>query len=191
MNKDLQLVVKWTIGMYSGGLLIALPLFMGYEYPMPISYEWLKTIHIFGVILFMGNIITGPLWIAHAMRSKNNAVVCNAIKALCWADVFFTIPGVVLTLISGLILASSFGDYYTVSWIITALILLGISSIPAIPTLRYQYRLYQLSYEALQQDKPLPEEFTHIMGKWSLLGTIAIILPLISFVLMIIKPALW
>ncbi len=192
MLQDLRKLQKWTILLYLIGLAAALPFFLGYNFKIPVSYLlWLKVIHVSGVILFMGNIVIGPLWISYALNSKDNNIICFAMKTICWADIFFSIPGILLVLISGLLLAPTWGGYENRSWMMTSLILLALSGIPAIPTLRAQYKLYRLSYESIQNNKLETEKFQKAMWVWSFWGTIAIILPLISFILMIIKPTIW
>jgi len=189
---DIRKIQKWTIILYLVGLVISLPLFLGYIIPIPAAYLlWLKVIHIAGVVILMGNMVIGPLWITYAINSKENNIIHFAMKTICWADIYFSIPGVIVVLISGLMLAPTWGGYDKTSWITASLILLALSGIPAIPTLRAQYKLYRLSYESVQNNKLEKIEFNRAMWIWSVWGTIAIILPLVSFVFMITKPTLW
>ena len=58
----------------NGFLLIVLVLleFHGViSFSLPISYNWMKIIHIFAVILFMGNMIIGPVWFFLAFYSND------------------------------------------------------------------------------------------------------------------------
>ena len=189
---DLGKIKKWTIVLYLIGLVAALPFFLGFNVKIPVIYLlWVKVIHILGVILFMGNIVIVPLWITYALNSGNNRIICFAMKTICWADILFSIPGILIVLISGLMLAPVWGGYQNTSWIMGSLILLALSGVPAIPTLRAQYKLYRLSYESFGKNLLEESEFKRTLWIWSFWGTIAIILPLISFILMIVKPKLW
>jgi uncharacterized membrane protein len=135
--------------------------------------------------------IVGPVWAWLALKTKNNAIIYFSIKTICFTDLYFTIPFVMIALITGLLLSHQFGGYLKFSWMTAGLITLFLSAIPAIPTLRAQYKLYRLSYEGRESHEPPSAEFNHVMMQSSIWGTIAGILPLISFYLMIMKPVLW
>ncbi len=64
-------------------------------------YTWLKFLHVFGVVLFVGNVITAALWKTRADRSGDLATVAFAQRTVALADWAFTLPGVLLVLIGG------------------------------------------------------------------------------------------
>lgn len=193
MSGDLKSIIKWVMGLYLIGILIALPLFMGMKYPIPLNYYlWVKLFHILGVIAFLGNMSTGPLWLIFANRTKNTSFISSTMKAMCWADVVFTVPGLMLAIITGLQMANTnWGGYFNLSWLAAALILLVLSSFVGVPAMILQYKLYSICEKAAQKQEPLPEEYSKVVNQWSWWGTIAGILPIISFMLMVLKPNLW
>lgn len=64
-----------------------------------------------GLVLMMGNIIVTQAWIFMAERARNRDVMRFAGRALNWADVFFTAPGIYLVVISGLLLLGRREDH--------------------------------------------------------------------------------
>ncbi len=173
---------KWLIGIVVIVALVPLPLAFGYRYPLVLPYQWHKALHIFGAVIFVGNIIVTGVWMLLAERTRDPAVLRFAARAVNWADVFFTGPGVVLVLWNGLVLAPHWGGIYGTSWITAALGLFALSGIVwVIFLIPYQHRLIQRS----------GDEFLQILHRWYFWGIIATILPLISLALMATKPPLW
>ncbi len=64
-------------------------------------YTWLKFLHLFGVVLFVGNIITAALWKTRADRSGDLATIAYAQRTVALADWVFTLPGILLVVIGG------------------------------------------------------------------------------------------
>src|SRR3990170_8893481 len=61
-----------------------------------LMYQLFKVIHIFAVIVFMGNIITGLFWKFHADGTRSQPIIAHTLRGLIRADRWFTIPGVVV-----------------------------------------------------------------------------------------------
>src|SRR5262249_31944051 len=77
------------------------------------------------------------------------------------------------------------------SWIVAALALLIVSGIVWIGfLLRYQARLVRLSTAAVESGAQLCGEFFQVLYKWYVGGTLATILPVLSLLLMVLKPRL-
>jgi len=183
---------KWLIGEIAIVILVSMPLAFGYEYPLLFPYQWHKALHIFGVVIFLGNIMVTAVWMLLAERTKEPAVMHFASKVVNWAAVLFTGPGVILVLSNGLILATQWGGIYRTSWITAALALFALSGIVWVGfLLRYQHRLIQLSKDSNESRDQLPKEFFQVLRRWYFWGIVATILPLISLVFMVVKPKLW
>ena len=163
--------------------------FAGYLLLLP--YEWIKLLHIFGAVIFLGNIIVTGVWMFLAEQNKEAATLHFASKVVNWADVLFTAPGVLLLFASGLIMMPRWGGIGT-SWIAVALGLFILSGTVWVGLLlRYQDRLIQLSSNPRASGEQLPEAFFQTLHRWYFWGIVATILPLISFVLMVVKPTFW
>lgn len=181
---------KWLVGLVAVILIIPLPVFFGYDYPLFLPYYWHKTLHVIGAVLFLGNIIVTGVWMFLAERTRQPTVMAFAARVVNWADVFFTGPGITLVLFNGLILAAQWGGLYRVGWIALALFLFTLSGLVwVVWLLPYQHRLIRLS-QAVDVDGLLSPEFFRVLHRWYLFGGIATILPLVSLVLMVIKPHL-
>ena len=65
------------------------------------SYLLLKSIHIFGVILLMGNIIVTAWWKFNADKTKDPRVIKFAQRQVTLTDFVFTAPGAFLAVVAG------------------------------------------------------------------------------------------
>ncbi len=163
------------------------------NYPLLLPYQWHKLLHIFGAVIFLGNIIITGIWMALAEQSKDKLILHFSSKVVNWADVFFTAPGVLLILANGLIMATNtWGGLMNTSWIALALGLFTLSGIVWVGfLLRYQHKMIQLSSNSVVFGEELPEAFFKVLHRWYFWGMIATILPLISLILMVVKPRFW
>ena len=71
----------------------------------PFPYGWHLFLHIAGAVIFLGNIIVTGAWMLMAERTYISRVIHFSAKAVIRADFLFTLPGVLLVLINGLIMA--------------------------------------------------------------------------------------
>lgn len=161
-------------------------------YPLLLPYEWHKLLHIFGAVILLGNIIVSGVWMFLAEQTKQSATLHFASRVVNWADVFFTAPGVLLLLSNGLILAEQWGGIGTRWWIAVGLGLFILGGVVWLGWLiRWQDRLVRLSSHPAASGEQLPEAFFQVLHRWYFWGIVATILPLISFVLMVVKPIFW
>jgi uncharacterized membrane protein len=56
---------------------------------------------------------------------------------------------------------------------------------------RLQHRLIQLSARPAASDEPLPKAFFHVLHRWYIAGGVATLLPIVSLILMVVKPDVW
>lgn len=113
-----------------------------------------------------------------------------ASKAVNWADVLFTAPGVILLLWNGLTLSTRWGGAYEAGWITVALGLFAASGVVWLAFLiPDQHRLIKLSH-VQPNANVLPPEYFQTLHRWYFWGIVATILPLVSLVFMVLKPEL-
>ncbi len=165
-------------------LVLSLPLF---------PYKWHTLLHIAGAVVFLGNITVTAAWMLMAERSRNLPVIHFSAKAVIRADLLFTLPGVILILLNGfaMVLASWGGmdAFHEVSWITLALALFTASGVVWVGVLiPVQHRMAVFSDPSDYKDS-LPAEFFSALRRWYFWGALAIILPLCSLYLMVVKPA--
>jgi uncharacterized membrane protein len=148
-------------------------------------YLILKLIHVAGVVLFLGNITVGIFWKRFSDRSRNAVVMAFTIDAIIAADRVFTIPGIVILLVGGLGAAYVGGiPILGTGWLLWGLIAFILSGLAFGPLSRTQ-RLLSVAAHAGNL-----EEYERLSKSWDVWGFIALALPVVAFVLMILKPAL-
>ena len=148
-------------------------------------YLALKVVHVAGVILFLGNITVGVFWKQFADRTRNAAIMAYTVDGIIRADRIFTIPGILILLAGGIGAALVAGyPILGTGWILWALIAFALSGVAFGPLSRTQR---SLSTAAHAGDL---ETYDRLSQRWNIFGAIALILPVLAFVIMIVKPAL-
>ena len=148
-------------------------------------YLLLKLIHVAGVVLFLGNITVGVFWKRISDRSGNATIMAFTIDAIIAADRVFTIPGIVILLVGGLGAAFVGGiPILGTGWLLWGLIAFILSGLAFGPLSRSQRQLSAAAHAGNL------EEYERLSKSWDLWGFIALALPIVAFVLMILKPAL-
>jgi uncharacterized membrane protein len=151
-------------------------------------YLLLKSLHIFGIILFLGNIIITAFWKAFADFSKDWKIILFSQRLVTYTDLFFTVLGVSIIAITGIMMAQSFGDYWNVRWIRWGLGLFIASGIIwitiLIPT---QIVLHRLTNH-FKNNKFIPKEYWMYEKIWMVFGIVATVLPLMNLYWMVFKP---
>jgi uncharacterized membrane protein len=93
-------------------------------------YLLIKLLHIVAVIAFVGNIITGIFWHAHAARTRDPKLLAYTMGGIIRSDRLFTIPGVIGIIATG-IAAAIYGNFpiLRTGWILWTLILFIVSGL--------------------------------------------------------------
>lgn len=152
-------------------------------------YTTWKFLHILGVVVFVGNIITAAFWKARADRSGDLATVAFAQRMVGQADWMFTLPGVLLVAIGGYGMAAIRPwPLHGLRWLEWGQGLFWLAAViwilVLVPT---QRRLIAVSAEA-RGAGALPPEFARLSRRWAMWGGIATLLPVIVLLLMVTKP---
>jgi len=152
------------------------------------SDEWLKYLHILGVILFIGNIIVTAWWKTLANRTRDPMIICFSQRQVTLTDYVFTIPGILLLVVCGDLLAfSMFESSWDVAWVTEGRFTFALSGVIwlfiLLPTQRQQAKLAQQFSETAQ----IPEHYWVLCRRWNIFGTIAILVPLYVLMIMVSK----
>jgi uncharacterized membrane protein len=151
--------------------------------------NYLNLMHLFAVIVFLGNIITELLWMRNSIKTKDLKIISFTIKSIIKGDKYFTLPGVVIITVSG-ILASTFGylAYMQPGWLTWSVTLFIISG------LAYTFKVapLQKKIHTLTSSK---ETLTHfdwaglnkLYASWNTWGLVALLTSVAAFVMMTIK----
>jgi uncharacterized membrane protein len=153
------------------------------------QYFLLKAVHIVSVVLFLGNIITGVFWKVHADRTGELRARAQALDGIIASDRLFTVPGVMLIIITGVWLAMSMHlPILGTKWILWALVLFGISGAAfSIFVGPLQKKLLKNVQAGLAGNWNQPE-YEAMSRSWGLWGLVATLAPLVALFLMVFKP---
>ena len=149
----------------------------------------LRLLHLLGVIMFVGNIVTAALWKVRADASGDLHAIAYAQRGVMFADYAFTAPGAALILITGLWMANlTHRNILQTGWLFTALILLVVALLVWLfELLPVQRRLIRVADEAVHTGQ-LDPAFKALTLRWTIFGIIATLLPLVNIYLMVFKP---
>lgn len=153
-------------------------------------YLALKLLHIVAVVLFLGNITTGLFWKAHADRTRDPRIIAHALAGIIGSDRWFTIPGVILILATGVGTAMAGGiPIMRTQWILWSLVLFSISGIAFMaqvaPLQRRMHELARAAGDASTLDWARYKSLSH---RWEFWGAVALLTPVTALVLMVVKP---
>ena len=155
---------------------------------MEIGYRTLKLLHIFGAILFVGNIAVTAVWKVFADRTRQPAIVAYAQRMVTLTDFVFTGIGAGLVLGTGLLMARVFGEFWKLPWILWGLVLFSISGlIWALALIPIQVRQARLAQEFLENGR-IPDSYWRLGRLWMILGIVATLLPIFNLYLMVLRP---
>ncbi|MEA3571651.1 DUF2269 family protein [Paenibacillus phoenicis] len=148
---------------------------------------WL-TLHVLGVLLMVGNIITAAFWKIRADRTGNPQIMHYAAKNVMIADYIFTIPGLVLIVLSGGMMTGSLGYSLTgLNWLTFSLILFAVTGlIWLLILIPMQRKMIRLSSDDIESGT-VSAAYRKASRNWAVYGTIATLLPLVILYLMISK----
>ena len=149
----------------------------------------LKSLHILGTILFLGNILVTGWWKVRADRHGDPRVVAFAQRLVALNDFLFTSTGVALILGSGIMITALYRvDYLEQLWyawgywlfIASAVVWFGL----LIPVQRKQCSLAR----RFAHGGPIPPLYWRLERIWLTGGVIALLLPLANLYWMVFKP---
>ena len=155
-------------------------------------YLWLKLVHVLGVVMFVGNIVTGVFWHKHAERTRDARLIAHAVAGVIRSDRLFTMPGVMIILASGIFAAiqGSFPILGT-GWILWSLVLFGISGLVFMIRLApLQRAMHKYAESAAARGAFDYAGYHRLSRQWDFWGAVATIAPLLALALMVLKPAL-
>jgi len=153
------------------------------------SYLLAKALHIFGAVIFLGNIVVTGVWKALADRTRNPVVIAYSQRLVTITDFLFTALGATLVLITGwFFLAKNFGginDIYWLSWSFWLFIASGILWVAVLIPVQIMQSKLAKNFRA---DDEVPDQYWKLSKVWEVVGTIAVVLPFSVLYFMIFKP---
>ncbi len=154
---------------------------------MESAYLWLKTIHIIGVVLFLGNIIVTGWWKVLADRTNNPQIIAFAQRQVTLTDYVFTAGGALILLVAGMLNIWLHEMPLTMKWLMHGMGLFIVSGLiwvlVLIPTQMKQAKMAKTFAETGE----IPEHYWKLCQRWNFWGFLAVITPLITVYLMVFK----
>jgi uncharacterized membrane protein len=144
-------------------------------------------LHVFGAVVFVGNLVVTAVWKTLADRTREPHVVAYAQRLVTVTDFAFTATGAALILVSGFVLADDWGGIFGPSWLTLGLSLFAASGAIwltiLVPVQVRQARLARSFGETLE----IPESYWRLARRWYVFGAVATVLPLITIFVMAVK----
>jgi uncharacterized membrane protein len=149
--------------------------------------QWNLLMHIVGAVIFMGNILVTAVWMSLARRSSNTEALRMGARGIMLTDAIFTLPGVILLILNGGIIGTPYFRAHA-TWLFVSIALFVVSGILwGAVLIPIQRRLYTLM-KATPGGASVPAEADQLLRKWFRFGGVAALLPLVTLVLMVLKP---
>ena len=147
-------------------------------------YLIFKLIHVFAVILFLGNLIIAVFWKGHGDKSNDPKIMALIMKGIIRADRFFTMPSVAFLILAGFGAMGIGYIPFETGWIVWGIILIVISAAAFMAKVVPAQRKLLKIAEADTFDQ---QQYDAVSKEWNLWGSIATIAPIIAVVLMVLK----
>lgn len=153
------------------------------------TYLWLKTLHLLGVVLFLGNIIVTGWWKNLADRTKNAQIIAFAQRQVTLTDYIFTAGGAAILFAAGAVNVAMHNLQYSSKWLSMGSLMFTLSGIIwiviLIPTQIKQAKMAKVFAET----SVIPSQYWKMCKTWNIWGAIATLLPLVNIYWMTFKPA--
>jgi uncharacterized membrane protein len=152
-------------------------------------YEAFKVIYLFGVIVFLGNIIVTGVWKVMADRTGDPRTIAYAQRLVTLTDWIFTAGGVALILVGAYGMAAVAGlDLRGTTWLFWGQTLFAASGLIWIAILIPTQIVQARQARAFANGGTIPGSYWRHGRRWAIWGTIATVVPLANLYFMVFKP---
>lgn len=153
------------------------------------SYDAFKVVHLFGVIVFLGNIIVTGVWKVMADRTGDPRIIAFAQRLVTLTDWIFTAGGVVLILVGAYGMAAVAGlDLRGTRWLLWGQMIFVASGVIWLVVLIPLQILQARQARAFAAGGEIPESYWRRGRLWAIWGAIATVIPLANLYFMVFKP---
>lgn len=151
------------------------------SFDLVLSYRWHKFLHLAGVVVFLGNVILGPLWVVLALKTEKIDTVRFCFKTIQEFDIYITAPSVFLLIINGLYMSNVFGGIGDSDWLKHTVYSLVLLWVLIIPILIIQEKMDKLILDGDIKSKA----FLKLQRNWMLIGMFSF-LPIVYICFMMV-----
>lgn len=150
--------------------------------------RWWFALHMFGVTIFLGNILVTFLWKVLADASRNISVIRFAQRLVAITDMAFTFPGAVLLSVGGYGYAHAIGmDLLNTPWLLWGQVLFILSGLIwgllLVPVQKAQLRLLVNADDM----SAIQTSYQRLSIRWYLIGTMATVPVILALLVMSLK----
>lgn len=155
------------------------------------SYLIWKFLHVASVIVFLGNITTGMFWGAHANRSRDFRLIAATFEGIIRSDRVFTMPGVFVIIVSGVVAALSGSlPILGTGWILWGILLFVVSGFVFGRVVAPLQRDIVRVAAGGNSDGQDWRTYEALYTRWARWGLVAVLAPAAAVLIMVVKPAL-
>lgn len=153
------------------------------------SYSVIKTIHIISGTILFGTGFGIAFFFFCAHRNTDLTTRFFAARTTVLADFIFTLPAVILQLLTGFWLIHHAGYGWSENWLVATYIIYIIAGLCWLPVVWIQIRLKTILKNCIKARKSLPDSYCRLFRLWFALGWPAFAGLVAVFFLMVVKPA--
>jgi uncharacterized membrane protein len=148
----------------------------------------LKSLHVLGAILLVGNGMVSALWKGLADRTGDGRIVARAQRSVALADWAFTLPGALLLLVTGLARMGDVGGMRAQPWIRHGLEIYVLVTVLWLAVLvPVQVKQGKLA-KGFAAGGEIPPAYRRLRRIWNLVGGIMLLLMLAALGFMVLRP---
>ena len=152
------------------------------------SYLWLKSLHLLGVVFFLGNIIITGWWKNMADRTKNGKIIAFAQHQVTVTDYIFTAGGAAILFVAGTVNVFIHGLQYSSKWLSMGSLMFTLSGVIwAVILIPIQIKQAKMA-KVFSETNVIPSAYWKLCMTWNIWGLIATLLPIASIYYMTFKP---
>ncbi len=153
------------------------------------TYLLLKSLHILGIVIFLGNIIITGWWKVMADKTRNKDIIIFAQRQVTLTDYIFTFGGASLVLVTGVFNAELHEmDYFTINWLAWGFWLFVASGVIWVLILIPVQIMQAKMAKDFTKEEPMPEKYWKLGKIWLYFGILATVLPMLNLYWMVFKP---
>ena len=162
-------------------LLMGCAWFGVFDFDPILPYRWHKFLHLAGVVVFLGDVILGPLWVVLSLKNEGLETVQFTFKTLQKFDVYITAPSVAMVVINGMYMGNVFGGIAHSDWLKHSVYSLVVLWLLIIPILLVQDKMDRLITSGTIKG----EDFKKLKLKWMAIGLLSF-LPIVYICYMMV-----
>jgi len=153
------------------------------------NYLLLKSVHILGVVMFLGNIIITGWWKFMADRTLSPQIIAFAQRQVTLTDYVFTAGGAGLLLLAGWGNAALHGmEIHSIRWLHWGFWLFTVSGLIWVAILIPIQIKQATMAKAFADQQQIPAAYWVLVKRWYFWGIVATLLPLGNLYWMVFKP---